>query len=151
MTPRGIRNNNPFNLKRSKNRWLGKVPFELSSDKTFEQFESMDYGVRAGMINLCSLIKRCNSLLELVAAYAPASENDVDVYYFSVCNSMRRLGCLFPDYYELVSDYFIELCLAIIWHENGRNNSFSVISLRVIFEKFSLRRYVSKAVNRHNS
>ena len=55
---RGIRNNNPFNIKRSSSRWLGKVPFKDSSDQVFEQFTDIDYGLRAGFILLRNYIKR---------------------------------------------------------------------------------------------
>ena len=44
--PRGIRNNNPLNIRKGNN-WQGEI--SPQSDKEFEQFESMTMGVRAGM------------------------------------------------------------------------------------------------------
>jgi hypothetical protein len=44
--PRGIRNRNPGNVKRSSSNWLGKVPFSQSTDPTFEQFVEPKYGLR---------------------------------------------------------------------------------------------------------
>ena len=56
MATRGIRNNNPFNIKKSPNKWLGKK--SVSSDPVFEQFETMDYGIRAGIVLLRRYVKR---------------------------------------------------------------------------------------------
>ena len=47
---RGIRNKNPFNIRKSNNLWRGKTAF--NSDKDFERFTSMDYGLRAGFLLL---------------------------------------------------------------------------------------------------
>ncbi len=44
--PRGIRNRNPGNVKRSGSAWLGKIPFSQSTDSTFEQFSEPLYGLR---------------------------------------------------------------------------------------------------------
>ena len=46
---RGIRNKNPFNIKLSHNSWLGKVSNDKNTDRVFEQFYQMDYGLRTGM------------------------------------------------------------------------------------------------------
>lgn len=56
---RGIRNNNPTNIKySSSNSWLGKIPYNQNTDtnsstgaieKKFEQFSSYPYGVRAAI------------------------------------------------------------------------------------------------------
>lgn len=45
--PRGIRNNNPGNLKISGSAWQGKIPVSQNTDGTFEQFQSFAYGTRA--------------------------------------------------------------------------------------------------------
>ena len=42
---RGIRNNNPFNIRRSSTRWQGAR--KEQTDKSFVQFETMAYGYRA--------------------------------------------------------------------------------------------------------
>ena len=49
--PRGIRNNNPGNLRISGNAWQGKIPTSQNTDGAFEQFSYYVYGVRA-MIKL---------------------------------------------------------------------------------------------------
>ena len=59
--PRGIRNNNPLNL-RVGNNWKGEV--SQPTDHTFEQFTEMKWGVRAAFIVLRNYIKRhkCNTV-----------------------------------------------------------------------------------------
>ena len=44
-TPRGLRNNNPGNLRLSGDRWKGLRP--VQTDKEFFQFTDMRYGYRA--------------------------------------------------------------------------------------------------------
>jgi len=46
--PRGIRNNNPGNIKISGNAWRGKI----GNDGTFERFDSAVNGIRAAMVLL---------------------------------------------------------------------------------------------------
>ncbi len=45
MTPRGIRNCNPLNIRRSKDQWKGMA--EAQSDRAFVQFKSLEWGWRA--------------------------------------------------------------------------------------------------------
>ena len=45
MLPRGIRNNNPLNIRRGKDQWKGMA--EAQNDRAFVQFKSLDYGWRA--------------------------------------------------------------------------------------------------------
>ncbi len=46
---RGIRNNNPLNLKYSPRDYFGKIPLEINTDKVHEQFESLVYGIAAAI------------------------------------------------------------------------------------------------------
>ena len=45
--PRGIRNNNPLNIRRSKDKWKGMRA--VQSDAQFVQFESLEWGWRAAL------------------------------------------------------------------------------------------------------
>jgi len=77
--PRGLRNNNPFNLIKTDIKWNGKL--KNSSDSKFEQFENYFYGLRAGMIDLRTDIKKGkNTLFDLMHEFAPSSENDTTAY-----------------------------------------------------------------------
>lgn len=77
--PRGIRNNNPLNI-RIGNTWLGEVPNPTDSD--FEQFISPVFGLRAGFCILRRYIRRYgrNTIRKIVGAWAPPSENNTDMY-----------------------------------------------------------------------
>lgn len=84
-TTRGIRNKNPFNIKRSRSSWKGKI--KHPKDDTFEQFTSMRLGVRAGICLLVNayIRKGFDTPKAIISRYAPASENDVDRYIDFVC------------------------------------------------------------------
>jgi hypothetical protein len=79
--PRGIRNNNPGNLRITTSAWKGKIPVEKNSDGAFEQFISFEYGLRAMIRQLKNDIDRgYNTLTKLIGKYAPASENNTSGY-----------------------------------------------------------------------
>lgn len=90
--PRGIRNNNPLNI-RIGNTWLGEVPNPTDSD--FEQFVHVKYGLRAGFCILRRYIRRYkrNTVRKIVTAWAPSTENNTERYIELVC----KFGCLDPD------------------------------------------------------
>lgn len=103
--PRGIRNNNPLNI-RIGNKWLGEVP--APTDTQFEQFTRIEYGVRAGFILIKRYIERyhLNTIFLIVSRWAPPSENKTDVYIASV----EKLSGIpadkelrFRDYAEMIS------------------------------------------------
>lgn len=83
-TPRGIRNNNPLNI-RIGNTWLGEVPNPTDSD--FEQFVSIRYGLRAAFVILRRYIRRYgrNTPAKIIRAWAPAVENNTQRYIEVVC------------------------------------------------------------------
>lgn len=94
--PRGLRNNNPLNLRKSSNKWLGKI--YNGSDPAFEQFTSLEMGIRAGMINARTIAHRQkpnNTIEALIRTWAPSSDNnDTAAYIRSVCAYAE----LKPDY-----------------------------------------------------
>lgn len=88
MAARGIRNNNPLNIRRG-DRWQGML--SLQADDTFVQFESMQYGLRAGMKVLKNYItgnnsshKRFTTVNTIISRWAPASENNTEAYIRTV-------------------------------------------------------------------
>lgn len=83
-TPRGIRNNNPLNI-RIGNDWKGeKLP---NTDGSFEQFTEMKYGLRAGFIILRNYINKygLNTIKEIIKRWAPSTENNTKAYIRMVC------------------------------------------------------------------
>lgn len=86
---RGLRNNNPGNLIRTNNNWLGKIPFAESGDKKFEQFKELRYGIRAFYKDIINDIgKGANTIVKLVSEYAPSFENNTTAYINSVAKAM---------------------------------------------------------------
>lgn len=81
MLPKGIRNNNPFNLVKSSSQWMGKLA--KGTDSRFEQFSSMELGVRAGLINLRNGYFRKGLITPngIVNKYAPEFENKNNLNY----------------------------------------------------------------------
>lgn len=78
---RGVRNNNPLNLRISNNAWKNKIPLSQNTDKSFEQFTSMEWGLRAALINMRTQITRGhNTIRKLISVWAPTNENDTENY-----------------------------------------------------------------------
>ena len=84
---RGLRNNNPGNIRKSSTVWQGeKTP---STDTAFKQFISMAYGYRA-MLKLLqnySRLNGCRTIRQMINRWAPPSENNTDNYIRAVCGS----------------------------------------------------------------
>ena len=87
--PRGIRNNNPLNIRKGNN-WQGEVS---NPDETaFEQFVSMQWGIRAGfkilknyMTGYGGRVKPLTNIHDIIHRWAPPSENNCKAYIDSVC------------------------------------------------------------------
>lgn len=93
VEPRGIRNNNPLNIRKGNN-WKGER--QPQKDPAFEEFESMEWGIRAGFIILRKYIRGYNGLTEkfntiekIITRWAPASENNTQAYIEAVA---KRTG-----------------------------------------------------------
>ncbi len=94
-TPRGIRNNNPLNIRHSADQWQGAC--EEQKDKSFVQFKSMAYGYRAAWKTLQSYYNRfCMksqpfTVRNIIGRWAPPNENDTESYIRSVL-SLSGIG-----------------------------------------------------------
>jgi hypothetical protein len=83
MLPRGIRNNNPLNIRLNpENRWQGRVSPKLNSDSAFEQFQDPVMGLRAAAVLLITHYDRrhLDTIRKLVEVWAPPNENDTEAY-----------------------------------------------------------------------
>ena len=84
MQPRGIRNNNPLNIRHSADRWQGARVEQ--TDTEFVQFESMAYGYRAAWKVLDTYYltfkreRKPYMVRNIIARWAPPTENDTDAY-----------------------------------------------------------------------
>lgn len=92
---RGMKNNNPGNIRISANAWQGKIPVNQNTDGAFEQFESLFYGTRAALVNMRTHYRRGkNTVRKLVTTWAPYSDNPADAVdnYISAVASYAGLG-----------------------------------------------------------
>lgn len=85
---RGIRNNNPLNIRKGNN-WIGERP--VQTDKAFEEFVSMEYGIRAGfyllrkyMSGYSGLTQKFNTIELIIRRWAPPTENATRRYIDAV-------------------------------------------------------------------
>jgi hypothetical protein len=127
--PRGLRNYNPGNLRRSSSPWVGKI--RPSGDPEFEQFTSMEWGARAQMKNTITWFKRGrNTLQKLISTWAPPSENDTQAYIDFVSAEIS----LAPDFvFDLTPELLIDLSRAIAIQENG--NKYRDLLSRELYQK----------------
>lgn len=115
--PRGIRNNNPGNIRYSPlNNWDGKVPISQNTDGSFEQFVEFRYGVAALIKLLKKYIIRYGTIERMISVYAPSTENNTQAYIKSV---VADTG--FPSNQALTTttETLRKLTLAIAKHETG--------------------------------
>lgn len=127
--PRGIRNNNPLNIVKGQN-WKGER--HPQTDRRFEEFESMQYGIRAGfkllrnyITGFNGLTSKINTIDTIIKKWAPAHENDTERYITQVCqlsglNRYQRIA--FGDRKKMV-----DIVNAMIYVENGQFIDRSVI------------------------
>jgi hypothetical protein len=116
VTPRGIRNNNPGNIRHSGSQWQGMAAQQ--TDTAFVQFVSPEYGIRALAKLLANYYTRdgLNTVRQIISKYAPSNENNTDAYAQAVA---RALGVT-PDTVISVPQHLAALVEAIIQHENGQ-------------------------------
>lgn len=121
-TPRGIRNNNPLNIRKGNN-WQGER--HPQKDKDFEEFENLEMGLRAGFIILrhyMNMHPPVNTVRTIIQRWAPASENDTERYADFVC----KKAILSPDTPIKFSEKNVvcRLIWAMCWMECGCTLSF---------------------------
>ena len=82
--PRGLRNNNPLNIIKSKINWKGEV--KPSTDRNFAQFETLEYGLRAAFKLLQTYYTKhgCKTITQIISRWAPETENQVVAYIKAV-------------------------------------------------------------------
>ena len=102
MKTRGIRNNNPGNIRRtSRSMWLGMR--EKQEDKAFLQFKDMVHGLRAMwyLLHQYRYQYNCSTIQSIIHRWAPASDgnNERDYVTFIV----NRTGI--PATRKLIWDY----------------------------------------------
>ena len=116
--PRGIRNNNPGNVERGGDRWLG-MSADQSSDPRFLVFDTPEAGIRCLMRILINYQERhgIKTMREAINRWAPPVENNSSAYVQHV----SRLTGFDPDEPLDFLDREINVALtrAIVRHECG--------------------------------
>jgi hypothetical protein len=86
--PRGIRNHNPGNIRRSRDPWQGLAAQQ--TDPEFLQFESAKWGIRALARTLITYQDRLglSTVARMIGRWAPPTENATDVYVRAVARHM---------------------------------------------------------------
>jgi len=114
---RGIRNNNPGNIRRSTDKWQGLAPAQ--DDPAFFKFEAPVMGIRA----LVRILKNyqtkhgLNTIEQIINRWAPPVENDTAAY---VRNVERWTGLAANQPLDLTQPFILgALVPAIIRMENG--------------------------------
>lgn len=131
----GIQNNNPFNLRYNHiNRWKGMT----GHNKGFCVFESMDYGIRAGIITFRTYINKYHltDVESIIMRFAPSSENNTSNYISYVRSNILASG---HDPNVIVDIHYITFyifCQSIMMFESWYRCSESDI-IRII-NKFKL-------------
>ena len=124
--PRGIRNNNPGNIKELRGDstlWQGERATD--DDAVMEEFNTMADGIRAlGKVLLnYQKVHGLNTVRGIIGRWAPTSENNTGAYVAAVAG---KLGVT-PDQPIEVRLYLQKLVKAICEHENGA----AVVALHV--------------------
>jgi hypothetical protein len=133
MTPRGIRCFNPGNIREypvDKTAWVGERATD--DDPIFEEFQTMEYGVRALARVLINYKKKhgVDTIRKAITRWAPAVENDTDKYVDHVAD---QVGFGPDDRIDLENRLLLcRLVNAIIRHENGLNNGEPWVSTETI-------------------
>jgi len=113
--PRGLRNNNPGNIRLTKTMWQGEVK---GKDKSFKTFVSMAYGYRAIFVLLRSYIQKgYNTIEKIINRYAPPSENVTSRYVKHVSERTGIPKNKKLDFHD--SEDMIKIVAAISRSENG--------------------------------
>lgn len=114
---RGIENKNPGNLRKSKDKWQGLS--EEQKDKSFFQFKTPEYGIRALSRTLINYQDKygLKNIDGIISRWAPPNENNTSAYIKAVSNYTGKHKFDLLDMHTYGDNR--ALVEAIIYHENG--------------------------------
>lgn len=117
MESRGLRNNNPGNIRKNNLKYDGEIC--PSADDQFKQFKEMAYGYRAIYVILYTYQKKygLTTIEQFIMRYAPPVENHSGQYIKNVCKWSGH-GRLTP-LNALTKSDMMPLVAAISRMENG--------------------------------
>ena len=124
--PRGLRNCNPGNIRKSADVFQGEIV--PSGDSDFKQFRTMAYGYRA-MFKLLFNYYRVyglKTIRQLISRWAPKNENNTQAYVKLVAS---YAGIAEDTLLQFTEDEMVKIAAAMSRVENGREaNTAEVIS-----------------------
>jgi hypothetical protein len=117
MTARGIRNNNPGNIRHGASKWVGMAAEQ--PDAEYVTFTEAKYGIRAMAKLLRNYQTRynLNTVHSLISRWAPPDENLTAAYIQAVSQRTGFPPALYLNLQD--EEKLIPLVDAIIHHENG--------------------------------
>lgn len=124
--PRGIRNNNPLNIIKTNINWKGEVPAASSTEKNFEQFETMLDGIVAAAKNMRAHVnndrkrRHKTTLAEEIYRWCP--DHTAENYTKVVCKKANVSSDLVLDFSK--KNEIARILWAMSYVENGVELSF---------------------------
>lgn len=121
MESRGIRNNNPLNIRYGSN-WKGLNAKSKEIDSSFCVFKEPYWGFRAAFITLRTYynVHKCRNLVQIIERWAPPSENATNNYIKVVC----KLTGISPVQYlpPVTTSYtiWVDIVIAMAFVECGK-------------------------------
>ena len=136
--PRNKRNNNPLNIRRGQDKWIGLSA--VQNDPLFCQFRSSDYGYRAAFVLLIRTYYYRNKITRLgdiIRRWAPPTENNTEAYILFVERlTGLKAGEQMPPPFENASAW-LKLVAAMTIREGGEESLevFALLDGWGMFEK----------------
>lgn len=119
-TPRGLRNNNPGNIRNNdKVKWQGEVDASCKKDFAFEEFKDRASGYRAllKLLRNYNKLHGCRSIADYIRRWAPEHENNTSGYITRICREMQVPTSCVPDPDD--KSVMVAFAAAISQVENG--------------------------------
>jgi hypothetical protein len=116
VIPRGIRNNNPGNIRNNGTRWQGMAL--VQDDPSFVRFISPEYGIRAlsHLLDTYATKYNLHTVQAIIERYAPGTENDTASYVQAVAGALGVAAGQQIDVQARKGDLIFAICM----HENGK-------------------------------
>ena len=123
MKTRGLRNNNPLNIRHNAEHFQGEIK---GTDRSFKTFSSLPYGYRAAFVVLGTYLSQgLNTIEKIVTKWAPPVENDTESY---IKNVVKWSGISRAKELTVLdgADYIL-IVAAMSFVENGQNADISAV------------------------
>lgn len=121
---RGIKNNNPLNIRKSGVQFKGEVT--PSGDRSFKQFTTLAYGYRAAFKVLRTYYEKYHlrTIAQIVGRWAPPNENNTRAYIDVVA---KRSGIKADARLSFGKEQMVRIVAAMSYVENGTEADMTVV------------------------